>query len=218
MGNRFNIFVVFAIVVQSGFASSVVKGIEASSDIEVAHEKANDEFIQAIEILFDSIEGNASIDDAKNGYIENFLKGANNYFAVLPSYYHDDAVQHHFESSFESVVVTLFEAIDLAKSKNGTYPETMTEINAIHAAINVEPIVTDFLDLVGSSSIALRVKILADLDALYRNVFGAIKSRSALNFGVIDEIPSSFKAGAIAAVKAINEDLYDSLEDNTNHA
>lgn len=215
MRNIFIIYVVLAAVVQGGFASSsAVEGIEASSDIDVARIKTIEELTQAIELIFGSIEGNTSSDDVKDGYHGHLLKGCDYYFAEIPSFSHDNALRHRFESSSESFVVTLCKAIDLAQSKDGTYPETVTGINAIRASLDVEPVVNLFFELIGSSSIVFRTKLIADLDIIYSNIFGAMISRAALNFGLIDEIPSSFKDGAITGVQAISGSLYDSLKDN----
>lgn len=215
MGNRFIIFLVFAAVVQGGFTSSAVKGTEASPDIEIAHKKMNEELTQAVEVIFGSIEGNTSSDDAKNGYLGHLLKGYDYYFAVQPSYSHDDGLQRQFESSFKTFMDTLFKAVDFAKSKDGNYSDIVTQIKAIHAAIDAEPVVEDLFNLIGSSSVDLWTKITANLDTMYRNIFSAMISRAALNFGMIDEIPSSFKDGAIAGVLAISESLYDPLQNNS---
>lgn len=215
MANRFVVFVVFAAVVQGSFPSTLVEGSETPLDLKVAHKKAHEEFIQAVDIVFGSIGGNTTFGDTKNGYLEHLMTGCYYYAKALPSYYSaDSALQHQFESSLESFVITVCKAIELAQSNKGTYSEIVNQINEIRRTISVEPIVSNFFKMAGTSIIVLETKLIVDLDIIYENVFGAMISRTALNSGMIDEIPSYFKAAVISGVEAISDSLYDALKEH----
>lgn len=217
MRNRFIIFVSFATVLQGVFASSVVEGIDAASDIQVAYEKSNELWTRTVEVLFDAIEDNLPSEHAKEEYFELALSGYNYFFAAVPSYSPNDTLQDLFSNDLKNFVDILFQAVDLAKSMNETYLDTLTNINAIHTNLNFQSAFRRIFELIQRSSIAIWTEATANLNMIYINIFAAMVSRAALNFGFLNEIPPSFKDRVLAGTRAVSWELYSFARNEPNH-